>query len=376
MSGAACCVVAVAAGAAQGVGALDELAGRVVLALRDAACGVGGFDGAAQQVVFGLGAQARIAGAGGAARLGFVAFGVPAPGVGQAVRVLNSGLLATGAVAVAGDKARGAGLFDELAGCVVFALAELAQRVGAAYPVAARVVAALALHCLGCLAPGQAHQGALGYGAALGVCLVGGDGAVGCGGAGQMPASVAPAAGATQRVGEAGQAAARGVANLAAVAARLAQPGELAFGAVAVAGDEIAWLAVFGEVAGAVVDAGAHAAQRVGFLREVAKGVVLALGGAPQRVGDGGFVVVGVVLVAGDAACGVGDLGDVAACVIAVGGGAAVAALDGLLAFACGAFTMGDLHAVAGRVGLFDEAAGAVVFGFELQSPRRVAVAA
>ena len=159
---------------------MDELAGRVVLALRDAACGVGGFDGAAQQVVFGLGAQARIAGAGGAARLGFVAFGVPAPGVGQAVRVLNSGLLATGAVAVAGDKARGAGLFDELAGCVVFALAELAQRVGAAYPVAARVVAALALHCLGCLAPGQAHQGALGYGAALGVCLVGGDGAVGC----------------------------------------------------------------------------------------------------------------------------------------------------------------------------------------------------
>ena len=176
--------------------------------------------------------------------------------------------------------------------------------------------------------------------------------------------------------GEAGQAAARGVANLAAVAARLAQPGELAFGAVAVAGDEAAWLAVFGDVAGAVVDAGAHAAQRVGFLREVAKGVVLALGGAPQRVGDAGFVVVGVVLVAGDAACCVGDLGDVAACVIAVGGGAAVAALDGLLAFACGAFTMGDLHAVAGCVGLLDEAAGAVVFGFELQSPRRVAVAA
>lgn len=92
-------------------------------------------------------------------------------------------------------------MFDELAGGVVFALAGLAQRVGAAYPVAARVVAALALYGLGRLAPGQACRGALGYGAALGVAAVGGNGAVGGGGAGQVPASVAPAAGAAQRVG-------------------------------------------------------------------------------------------------------------------------------------------------------------------------------
>ena len=64
---------------------------------------------------------------------------------------------------------------------------------------------------------------------------------------------------------------------------------------------------------------------------------------------------------------------DVAAFVVVVDGGVAQPVFDALAPLAV---LVADADALAQGVGLFDDAPLAVVFGFELQSPRRVAVAA
>ena len=61
---------------------------------------------------------------------GLTAFAVPGPGVDVAVRVFGFFFFATGVVAVAGDQAQRASLFDEIACGVVVAAGDVAQGVG------------------------------------------------------------------------------------------------------------------------------------------------------------------------------------------------------------------------------------------------------